>query len=55
VAPHIDELALNHRSGTFSGVAGIYQLHRYAKEVREAIELWSQHIEELTAKKAVAA
>ncbi len=28
VAPHIVELALNHRSGTFSGVAGIYQHHR---------------------------
>jgi len=38
VAPHIVELALNHRSGTFSGVAGIYQRHRYAKEVREAFD-----------------
>jgi integrase len=55
VAPHIVELALNHRSGTFSGVAGIYQRHRYAKEVREAFELWSQHIDALTTKKAVAA
>jgi integrase len=55
VAPHIVELALNHRSGTFSGVAGIYQRHRYAKEVREAFELWSQHIEALTTKKAAAA
>jgi integrase len=48
VAPHIVELALNHRSGTFSGVAGIYQRHRYAKEVRDAFEMWSQHIETLT-------
>ena len=55
VAPHIVELALNHRSGTFSGVAGIYQRHRYAREVREAFELWSQHIEAVTTKKAVAA
>ena len=55
VAPHIVELALNHRSGTFSGVAGIYQRHRYAKEVREAFEAWSQHIEVLTSEKAVAA
>jgi len=55
VAPHIVELALNHRSGTFSGVAGIYQRHRYAKEVREAFELWSQHIEALTIKKVAAA
>jgi hypothetical protein len=55
VAPHIVELALNHRSGTFSGVAGIYQRHRYAKEVRDAFELWSQHIETLTTKSAAAA
>jgi hypothetical protein len=38
-----------------NGVAGIYQRHRYAKEVREAFELWSQHIEALITKKAVAA
>jgi len=55
VAPHIVELALNHRSGTFSGVAGIYQRHRYAKEVREAFELWSRHIETLTSERAAAA
>jgi hypothetical protein len=55
VAPQIVELALNHRSGTFSGVAGIYQRHRYAKEVREAFELWSQHIETLISRKTTAA
>ena len=55
VAPHIVELALNHRSGTFSGVAGIYQRHRYAKEVREAFELCSQHIDALVTPKATAA
>jgi integrase len=55
VAPHIVELALNHRSGTFSGVAGIYQRHRYAKEVAEAFAIWSRHIEALTNKKAAAA
>ena len=51
MAPHIVELALNHRSGTFSG-AGIYQRHRYAKEVAEAFGVWSRHIETLTKKKA---
>lgn len=55
VAPHVVELALNHCSGTFSGVAGIYQRHRYATEVREAFELWSQYIDALTSKKAAAA
>jgi integrase len=55
VAPHIVELCLNHRSGTFRGVAGIYQRHRYTKEVKEAFELWSEHIEALTTAKARAA
>jgi len=55
IAPHIVELALNHRSGTFSGVAGIYQRHRYANEVCEAFELWSKHVEALITAKAIAA
>jgi integrase len=55
VPPHIVELALNHRSGTFRGVAGIYQRHRYEKEVRDAFALWSRHIEGLTTEKAAAA
>jgi hypothetical protein len=54
VAPHIVELALNY-SGTFSGVAGLYQRHRYAEEVRETFELWSKYIQILTTKKAAAA
>ena len=37
-APHIIALALNHRSGTFSGVAGIYQRHRCAKEFERLSE-----------------
>jgi hypothetical protein len=36
-------------------VAGIYQRHRYAKEVREAFELWSRHIEALLTEEAAAA
>ena len=55
VAPHIVELALNHRSGTFSGVAGIYQRHRYAKEVAEAFAVWSRHVETLITEKVAAA
>jgi len=46
---------LGARQETFSGVAGIYQRHRYENEVREAFELWSKHIEALTTKKAAAA
>jgi hypothetical protein len=42
------------KSAVLSGLAGIYQRHRYAK-VRETFEFWSQHIETLTTKKAAAA
>jgi integrase len=55
VAPHVVELALNHRSGTFRGVAGIYQRHRYEKEVRDAFEMWSQHVAALIQDRAAAA
>jgi hypothetical protein len=36
-------------------VAVIYQRHRYAKEVQDSFELWSEHIETLTTKNAAAA
>jgi integrase len=35
------ERAVNHVSGSFAGVVGIYQQHRYADEVRAALEAWS--------------
>jgi integrase len=38
------EEALNHKSGTRSGVAGIYARHRYLEEKTAAFEAWSQHI-----------
>jgi hypothetical protein len=45
IAPHIVELCLNHKSGTFRGVAGIYQRHKYTNEIAAAFKLWSDHIE----------
>jgi integrase len=41
--PVVEKL-LNHVSGTFGGVAGIYQRHDFADEKRQALELWSQHL-----------
>jgi integrase len=38
--PHVVERALNHVSGSFGGVAGVYQQHRYRDEVRAALEAW---------------
>jgi integrase len=40
VAPHVIEKILNHVSGTFAGVAGIYNQHNYESEMRDALDLW---------------
>jgi integrase len=46
--PHIVEAVLNHVSGSRASVAGIYNRATYAKEMREALERWASHVEELT-------
>jgi integrase len=38
------EKVLNHISGSFAGVAGIYQRHDFAGEKRRALELWDAHV-----------
>jgi integrase len=35
------ERALNHVSGSFGGIVGVYQQHKYADEVRAAMEAWA--------------
>jgi integrase len=42
------EKVLNHRSGSFRGIVGVYQRHDYASEMRAALELWGAHIDRLT-------
>jgi integrase len=44
VQPHIVEACLNHVSGSKSGVAGIYNRAVYAKEKREAFEIWANNV-----------
>jgi integrase len=44
VPPHVVERVLNHSSGTFAGVAGVYNRFEYAPEMRDALELWASHI-----------
>lgn len=44
IEPHIIEACLNHISGFRAGVAGVYNVARYAKEKRAALERWSAHI-----------
>lgn len=44
VLPHVVEAVLNHISGSKAGVAGIYNRATYAREKREALDLWATHI-----------
>lgn len=44
VEPHIVEAVLNHRSGTITGVAKIYNRHAYGPERRAALEAWAAHV-----------
>jgi len=48
VQPHIIERILNHSSGTISGVAAIYNRFSYQDEMREAMMLWEQKLENFT-------
>jgi integrase len=47
VTPHIVEAVLNHQGGHKAGVAGIYNRATYAKEVRAALLMWSDHVQSL--------
>jgi integrase len=44
VAPHVADKILNHRSGTISGVAAVYQRHDFMAERKEALERWGMHV-----------
>lgn len=44
--PVIERL-LNHTSGSFAGVVGVYQKHSFADEQRIALDAWAAHIERL--------
>ncbi|SFK28597.1 tyrosine-type recombinase/integrase [Methylocapsa palsarum] len=41
------EKILNHRSGSFAGIVGIYQRHGFADEKRVALETWGRFVETL--------
>jgi integrase len=43
------EKILNHVSGSFSGVQGIYQRHDFADEKRHALEAWALHLKTVVA------
>jgi len=41
------EKILAHRSGSFKGVAGVYQRHSFLPEMTAAMQRWADHIEQL--------
>jgi integrase len=47
VAPHIVEAVLNHYSGHRAGVAGIYSRAKYLAPMREALQLWADHVDRI--------
>jgi integrase len=47
IALPVIEKCLNHSSGTFRGIVGVYQRHRFADEKRDALEAWAAHVERL--------
>ena len=51
--PHVIEAVLNHRSGTISRIAAVYNRYNYLDEKREALEAWSRHVAGLVADNVV--
>src|ERR1700730_54630 len=52
VALPVVERLLNHISGSFGGVAGIYQRFAFADEKADALDRWARHLEGLTSGEA---
>jgi hypothetical protein len=49
VALPVIEKVLNHVSGSFAGVVGVYQRHEFTNEKREALQRWSQQVQGIVA------
>jgi integrase len=44
VRMEVTEKLLNHVSGSFGGIVGVYQRHGFQDEMREAIEVWERRL-----------
>jgi len=49
IALPVIERLLNHVSGSFAGIVGVYQRYDYRKEMREAIDAWEAHLKYIVA------
>jgi integrase len=47
------EKVLNHASGSFAGIVGVYQRHSFADEKRQALERWGAFVADMTSKDVV--
>ena len=45
------EKVLNHSSGSFAGIVGVYQKHTFAEEKRRALETWGNFVTDLVNEK----
>jgi integrase len=46
------EKVLNHSSGSFAGIVGVYQRHSFADEKRAALDAWGGHVSAVVNEKA---
>jgi integrase len=49
VDPHVIERVLNHISGTFAGVVGVYNRAKMEGKKRDALEVWSRQVARIVA------
>jgi site-specific recombinase XerD len=47
IALPVIERCLNHVSGSFAGIVGVYQKHEYADEKQAAFDAWARHVEQV--------
>jgi integrase len=55
IALPVIERLLNHVSGSFDGIVGVYQRHDYAAEKRAALDAWAREVERIVSGKTAAA
>jgi integrase len=48
IEPHVIECCLNHVGGFRAGVAGTYNYSKYGPAMRQAVELWADHLRSVT-------
>ncbi|WP_237487341.1 tyrosine-type recombinase/integrase [Parapontixanthobacter aurantiacus] len=46
----VTEKVINHKSGETAGIRGVYNLHAYTDEKRDALEAWGAYLEKLIAR-----